>query len=66
MKFIQALLAKPFTYIYERKARKVHVCEFCKKNIEVGETYFHKKSLTPERKFIEKRYCDPCYSKENI
>lgn len=58
--------AKPFAYIYERKARKPHSCNYCGNTIDVGENYFHKKAMSVDRKFVEYRYCDPCYSKENI
>ena len=57
---------KPFAYIYERKARKPHICAWCKNQIKVAENYFHKKRLTEDRKFIEERYCDHCFSTVNI
>ena len=57
---------KPFAYIYERKARKAHVCDWCKNSIHIADNYFHKKILTEDRKFIEKHYCDKCFSTANI
>lgn len=66
VKFARNPEAKPFVYVLERTAMKEHVCEFCSSTIKEGEKYFYKKGMTPKHEFYSKKYCDHCFSRENI
>ena len=58
--------AKPFCFIYDFNAAKEHRCEFCKEIIHKGDLYWRKRGMTCLHNFYDHKYCDKCYSKENI
>lgn len=66
MKILKNYPAKPFAFIYERIAAKTHACNCCRNQILAGSRYFDKKGIRENHSFYNFKYCNSCYSKENI